>query len=69
MYIMINKVYNHTNTYMSQFLYVSLVRENGNGSGKSQGILITCVSGNPDEGLTGSDYCFSNDTHSLHLKI
>ena len=26
MYIMINKVYNHTNTYMSQFLYVSLVR-------------------------------------------
>ena len=43
MYIMIYKVYNHTNTYMSQFLYVSLVREKW----KSQGILISCVSGNP----------------------
>ena len=47
---MINKVYNHNNTCISYFLYVCLVREKRKkvGGGGSRGILISCVSGNPE---------------------
>ena len=41
MYIMINKVY-----YL-KFCMFDWSGENGGKSGKSQGILIYCVSGNP----------------------
>ena len=51
MHIMIIKLYNHTNMYMSSFGYVWFVREKwrqvSERSGKSQGILKSCQSGNP----------------------
>ena len=48
MHIMIIKIYNHTNMYMSfNFCMLGWSGENGEKSGKSQGILILCASGNP----------------------
>ena len=48
MYIMVNKVLNQLihNTCGNSCMF-DWSRKNGNQSGKSQGILISCVSGNP----------------------
>ena len=43
---MIIKMYNHTTTCLN-FSMFDWTGENGNKSGKSQGILISCVSRNP----------------------
>ena len=47
MYIMINKLYNHTIIHALNFVCLISQVKNGNKSGKSQGILTVCVSGNP----------------------